>query len=463
MARKHRFQHRKKKDREKRLAKVAKLNVHGMQASNESSESSIERSQLTPLQTLYATLVTEPQLLNEWSNQSKMDESKIVLCKLVSGGNGAQRMVVTHALTIMENLLWILYVFQHRVDRLMCNPLKSFPAVLHVVDHNNLFQLLAALDKLSICVGHHDEQFIKMIVAKKQKLLSKKGEVVAVLDKMEFESNGKLYSQTIRSTSCEILCDGQATRCTQCKSYRSILRAIYYKWSRRPSYDPSTSTKFMNERYLSTPETRAKIASLRERANKAEQAVSKLREKIQQLTQEHGEMVDGSLQSDLLQIMHEKTDIVKNMYPEGSFARLFWEEQLKAATISAKQVRWHPVIIKWCLNLKLMCSSAYHALRSSGFIKLPSERTLRDYTHYFKNICGFLIEVDKQLLDEANLTTIPESRRYISLVIDEMKIKEGLVYNKYSGEIIGLTNEGDINDDLLRLEQTAGEHPPIAK
>ena len=121
MARKHRFQHRKKKDREKRLAKVAKLNVHGMQASNESSESSIERSQLTPLQTLYATLVTEPQLLNEWSNQSKMDESKIVLCKLVSGGNGAQRMVVTHALTIMENLLWILYVFQHRVDRLMCN------------------------------------------------------------------------------------------------------------------------------------------------------------------------------------------------------------------------------------------------------------------------------------------------------------------------------------------------------
>ena len=96
----------------------------------------------------------------------------------------------------------------------------------------------------------------------------------------------------------------------------------------------------MNERYLSTPETRAKIASLRERANKAEQAVSKLREKIQQL-QEHGEMVDGSLQSDLLQIMHEKTDIVKNMYPEGSFARLFWEEQLKAATTSAKQVRWH--------------------------------------------------------------------------------------------------------------------------
>ena len=43
-----------------------------------------------------------------------------------------------------------------------------------------------------------------------------------------------------------------------------------------------------------------------------------------------------------------------------------------------------------------------------------------------------------------------------------MHVKEGLVYNKHSGEIVGSTNLGDINDDLLRLEQE-GEHPKIAK
>ena len=42
-----------------------------------------------------------------------------------------------------------------------------------------------------------------------------------------------------------------------------------------------------------------------------------------------------------------------------------------------------------------------------------------------------------------------------------MKIKEGLVFNKYSGKIIGFTQLGTINDDLLRLEQE--EHPPFAK
>lgn len=132
--------------------------------------------------------------------------------------------------------------------------------------------------------------------------------------------------------------------------------------------------------------------------------------------------------------------------PDGSFAKLFWDEQLKAASVSnPTQVRWHPVIIKWCLNLKLLSSSSYHALRTSGFVKLPSDRTLRLYTHYFTNKVGFQDEVNEQLLNEVGPFQT-----------------EGLVYNKHTGEIIGFTNLGDINDDLLRLEQE-GERPLIAK
>ena len=41
-----------------------------------------------------------------------------------------------------------------------------------------------------------------------------------------------------------------------------------------------------------------------------------------------------------------------------------------------------------------------------------------------------------------------------------MKIHvKGLVYNKYSGEIIGFTHLGDINNELMKLEQN-GDHPP---
>lgn len=137
--------------------------------------------------------------------------------------------------------------------------------------------------------------------------------------------------------------------------------------------------------------------------------------------------------------MKENTVALRKTYAEGSFARLLWEEQLKATSAKdPRQVRWHPVLIKWCLNLKLLSGSAYHALRTSGFLRLPSERTLRDYIHYFSSKPGFQSEVHKQLLDEANLASLSESRRYVSLILDEMKIKEGLVYNKHSGSIIGL-------------------------
>ena len=127
-----------------------------------------------------------------------------------------------------------------------------------------------------------------------------------------------------------------------------------------------------------------------------------------------------------------------------------------------RQVCWHSVVIKWCLNLKILSSSSYHALRSTGFIKLPFERTLLDYTHYFTNKVGFQDEVNQQLVEEVRQLSLPNTRKFVSLLIDEMKVIEGLVYNKHTGEIVGFTSLGDINNNLLKLEQE-GEQPQVAK
>ena len=48
------------------------------------------------------------------------------------------------------------------------------------------------------------------------------------------------------------------------------------------------------------------------------------------------------------------------------------------------------------------------------------------------------MDLNLQLQKEANVGPLPESRRYVSLLIDEMKIKEDLIYDKHSGHIIGL-------------------------
>ena len=100
----------------------------------------------------------------------------------------------------------------------------------------------------------------------------------------------------------------------------------------------------------------------------------------------------------------------KIAYPKGSFASLFWEEQLKAASVKdARQIRWHPLMIKWCLNLKLISSATCHTVRTSVFLRLPSEKTLRDYTHYFKSQAGFLPDLNEQLKKEADIDSLPES------------------------------------------------------
>ncbi len=43
-----------------------------------------------------------------------------------------------------------------------------------------------------------------------------------------------------------------------------------------------------------------------------------------------------------------------------------------------------------------------------------------------------------------------------------MKIKEGLVYNKYTGAVVGFINLGDVNDSLLQMENE-DSHPAVAK
>jgi len=45
-------------------------------------------------------------------------------------------------------------------------------------------------------------------------------------------------------------------------------------------------------------------------------------------------------------------------------------------------MKWHPLVIKWSLYLRHLSGKAYELLRKTGYIKLPSQRTLHDYTHY---------------------------------------------------------------------------------
>ena len=65
-------------------------------------------------------------------------------------------------------------------------------------------------------------------------------------------------------------------------------------------------------------------------------------------------------------------------------------------------------------------------MRSSGFITLPSERTLRDYTNYIKCALGYQQEVVDMMQVKWKCDQLPECRRYVTLLFDEMKVKEDI-------------------------------------
>ena len=83
--------------------------------------------------------------------------------------------------------------------------------------------------------------------------------------------------------------------------------------------------------------------------------------------------------------------------------KLFWQEQQKYITLSSPScIRYHPMIIKFCLNLVAKSPSAYKDFpydnkTGTGVLVLPSLRTLRDYKNYIRPTRGFNPDIVNEL------------------------------------------------------------------
>ena len=208
---------------------------------------------------------------------------------------------------------------------------------------------------------------------------------------------------------------------------------------------------------------KAAISSKAAEVKRKEREIEHLKDRLREATKQHGIFLEKELENDLQKIMEEKTDEISQKYSPDSFHHIFWNQQLEALkSRDRRQIRWHPKIIRWCLSLKLLSSASYHALRSSDVLVLPSERTLRDFTHFVKAKPGFQPEIDEQLCQEAKIHSIPDFQKYVCLVFDEIKVKEDLIYDKHSIELLGFVKIGDINDHLSRYESSATSKPKLA-
>ena len=120
-------------------------------------------------------------------------------------------------------------------------------------------------------------------------------------------------------------------------------------------------------------------------------------------------------------------------------------------------MKWHPMMIRCCLYLRRQSGKAYDALRNSAVISLPSQRTLRDYTHCVQACSGFSAEIDEHLLDAMKITSCENHEKLVILLLDEMHVRENLVFNKHDRSLTSFANLGDISTHLLAFESQLSE------
>ena len=292
----------------------------------ESKKTSVEEPLLT-LADLKADTVLPP---TGWIYQSPDSEDYVQLIKFQVQSSSSSLPMIRHCLTVEKDFTWKLFVHGHGVTAAKCSLLAKIPTHLK---SDALHVLLCLVDQLRVCPGHPDQHFQHLTEAKKGKLTNSSGEITAYIDKTaSVVLNGQSYSRTVRSSQCHILTS--SIKCPDCVSYRDSIRSMYHRWQTRinasPSRSQSSSHCHVNDKWLNTPQRKAKLSKLQHRTKLADTKIKYLQKKIAASIEKRGVDVDDSLQTGLEKIIAEQTNIVRKQYAVGSFHHLFWDQQIEA-------------------------------------------------------------------------------------------------------------------------------------
>ena len=237
---------------------------------------------------------------------------------------------------------------------------------------------------------------------------------------------------TIASTSCQLLVGNK--RCKKCQDYRGTLRTLLKRQDSNPVSTPDKNwlqSRVPNNK-LSDNQKLYKLKQYDVYTKTIKKENSSLKRKIKAEIHAKGVLLSSEESVDMMKIMEENEPIANDHGKENehSYKKLFWEQQKKYNELKDKrQMRWHPMLIKWCILPRSKSSSSYDMMRKSGFVNLPSERLLYDYTHPVENGTGYhpkTIEMLRQEIYKGN-SEIESRQKIVGIIHDEIRIQSDLV------------------------------------
>ncbi|XP_052130258.1 uncharacterized protein LOC113209909 [Frankliniella occidentalis] len=283
------------------------------------------------------------------------------------------------------------------------------------------------------------------------------------------------YQETCRANNCLRIIPQTKKECSVCYDLQRKFARKFKSQANiacSPSGRVKTPKKNKPNKDLSTPERKARMERLCKTIKNVKRQNQRLREKLSKLIDEEGVEVDEEMDQYLVDIASdpETIDRIEKGVPGGienreesvDFLKIFFEQQLKARKLQHKSgMRWHPLLIRFALHVRETSASAYRELR--GFLELPSERTLFDYSHIYKIQEGCHSDIIKDVAER--VAGFRHSyQHYHSILLDEIYINQNLVSRKSDGSVVGYCHLDDVTQELLQLQHTvaaAAEGVPV--
>ena len=306
------------------------------------------------------------------------------------------------------------------------------------LENITLSQLIQSITKLNLCKGMDNDQFSNEII---KQVIPKT--FCPITDNPFLSSKQTIYK---RSTDCYLLINTDST-CNACISTSKNVTSKNKKAIKRKAQTILEPAKSKAPISLTSP---ARILLKMQNQRTEIKSLKADNEYLRKELEKSSVPVSPNLHEDLNHIIKENTE---QMTP---FMKLFWEEQQKYITTSRSAVRYHPMIIRYCLALSAKSPQAYEDLRhnpktGTGILVLPSRRRLREYKNYIRPERGF----NPHIINELNVKTskFSDSEKYVVLLFDEVKIQENLVWDKHTGELIGYVDLGDADTNYATLDK----------
>ncbi|XP_034236665.1 uncharacterized protein LOC117642519 isoform X2 [Thrips palmi] len=261
------------------------------------------------------------------------------------------------------------------------------------------------------------------------------------------------YVKTFRSNKCSLLVPVAKWRCPECMKANDRLRERF-KSHQKEEVHPNTRNDFLDPQQAAK-----KLKKQHEEIKKSKLKIDYLKKVRLQLEQE-GVNIDSDVSDSLLETLRDA-----ELTPMQS---LFLQQQLHYSTLSdARAMRWHPSMIRFALMLRCAAgASGYEAIRQSGVIKLPGERTLFDYTNAVPREIG-VFHKKLDTIHEKNKEYTEDHQNFHNLLMDEIYISQKLVYRKADGSLVGYCELTEVEKEMDLLEEkiqgTSKSQPETAK